>query len=78
MIAWRAPPGDADPERLVPLDDRREIRPDQPVDVVARSPLGQLGWRPRRRSPARQVRAPQIPNADGEPIAALDRLGRPG
>ncbi len=63
--------GLADVERLVPLPDRLEIRPDQPVDVIGdrrRQLPGILDDEP---GPAGE-RAPD-PERDGEPVAALDR-----
>ena len=53
---------EADVKRLVPLRDRGEVRSDQPVDVIARSgPAARAASS--TTNPARQFRAPQIPNA---------------
>ena len=49
-------------ERLVPLGDGLEVRPDEPVDVVARSRAGSSAASSTT-NPARQFSAPQIPNA---------------
>ena len=51
--------GDADADSLVPVDDRREIRRDQPLDIVAYAgrQLAALS----ARKPARQFSAPWTP-----------------
>ncbi len=51
-----------DAERPVPLRDRLEVRPDQPLDVVAGSPSGSSAASSTTK-PARQLSAPQMPNA---------------
>ena len=53
--------GLADAQRLVPLGDRLEVRPDEPVDVVP-DPVRQLR-RVLDDEPGAAVSAPQIPNA---------------
>ena len=62
---------DADPEGPVPLDDGGEVRPDQPVDVVA-DRLRELGG-VLDDEPGPAVQRPPDPEADREPVAALDR-----
>ena len=76
MIAWSAPPGSADPERLVPLRDRAEIRPDQPLDVVA-DPVRQLG-RVLDDEPGPTGQGAPDPERDREPVPLLDRRRSPG
>ena len=62
----------ADVERLVPLGDRLEIRPDQPLDVVGdRRPAAPSASS--TTNPARQVERAPDPERDREPVAALDR-----
>ena len=66
----------ADAECAVPLGDGLEIRPDEPVDVIADS-RRQLGGVLDDEPRAAVERAPD-PERDREPVAALDRAGRPG
>ena len=63
--------GLADPQRAVPLGDRREVRPDEPLDVVA-DPVRQLGGVLDDEPGPAVERAPD-PERDREPVAALDR-----
>ena len=63
--------GLADVERLVPLGDGLEVRPDEPVDVVADS-VGQLRGVLDDEARATVERAPD-PERDRERVAALDR-----
>ena len=55
--------GLADVERAVPLGDRREVRPDQPLDVVAGCPSGSSAGVLDDEARPRQFSAPQIPKA---------------
>src|SRR5688500_6943695 len=61
----------ADPERAVPLGDRLEIRPDEPVDVVP-DPGRQLARVLDDESSPAIERAPDS-EGHGEPVAPLDR-----
>ena len=66
----------ADPERAVPLRDRLEVRPDEPLDIVPdrrRELALVLDDEP---GPAIE-RAPDS-ERDGEPVASLESPGRPG
>ena len=71
MIACSVAAGLPDVERAVPLGDGREVRPDEPVDVVA-DPVRQLGGVLDHEARPAGQRAPD-PERDGEPVAALDR-----
>ena len=80
MIACSAPPVWPTCERPVPLGDRLEVRADEPLDVVARSPAGSSAASSTTK-PARQFSAPQMPNAvvNGSPrsIGRSPGLSRP-
>ena len=70
----------ADVERAVPLRDGLEVRPGEAVDVVAGSPAGSSSASSTTQ-PARQVSAPQTPNAtvsgSPRPIGRSPGLSRP-
>src|SRR5688572_26670633 len=61
----------ADPERAVPFGDRLEVRPDEPVHVVA-DPGRQLARVLEDESRPTIERAPD-PEGHGEPVAPLNR-----
>ena len=73
MISWSAPPGLPDAQGAVPLGDRPEVRRDEARRRSRATPSG----RSRASSatqPARQLSAPQMPNAT---VIGSPRLDRP-
>ena len=68
--------GLADPQRRIPRPDRLEVRPHEPIDVVADVLVKVRGILDDEAGAAVE-RAPD-PEGDRERIAALDGVGRPG